>query len=515
MVNTILYIDDEQDNLLSFSATFRRRYNIITATSAQQATELLKQHQVALIITDQRMPQVSGTEFLKQIAHLYPHTLRIILTGYSNPQDIINAINDGKVYKYITKPWDPAEMGVVIQYALEHYNLKLQNHHLQQQLVTNEANLEKAQVREQFFTQVSHELRSPLNIIAGMADKLLDEYKLPEDAVKYLQHIKNAGSHLNVVINDVLDASKLNAGKMELLYSKVHLYTLINELMESFELKAKQKNLFLKLKVSNVPEYIIIDKVRLNQILFNLMANAVNYTINGGITLSIAVAPHANDISFKVIDTGIGISPDMQAVVFDAFTQVQNTHTQLAHGTGLGLAITKQLVQLLGGNITLNSITGQGSTFTVHLPLSTPQQATVQQPISPQQLADISQQLAGIKILIVDDEPLNIVVVQHMLAGIPQLIIDTAAEGDEAIQKSIAKEYDIILMDLKMPVLDGFKATELIRANNKLVCIIALTANAFEPEVQKCLAVGMNDYITKPTNKATLLTTIYKHYELS
>lgn len=366
-------------------------------------------------------------------------------------------------------------------------------------------------LKQEFLANTSHEIRTPLNAILQLTRILIDETPRTEQ-VKYLNLIKNAGSTLLAVVNDVLDFSKIEAGKMDFSQSNFELLPLIDSVIAIMELKANEEKLTLnKFVDSDIPDFLIGDPVRLNQILINLINNAIKYTKEGFVNIHILLKSKVGDkavIEFMVEDSGIGIPADKLDFIFLGFQRIDSDLHRKYSGTGLGLTIVEQLVKLQGGKIGVESIEGKGSKFFFSLPLMVGEPKYPEK--SHEKLAK-SIELEGAEILLVEDNHLNQMVTEHLLSdwGIK---VKIASNGQIALDMLAERSFDLILMDLQMPVMDGYDTTRYIR--NELtgeisqIPIIALTANAFYGMDDECMKIGMNDYLSKPFEKDVLFAKI-------
>lgn len=370
-----------------------------------------------------------------------------------------------------------------------------------------------AQSRSDFLSMISHEIRTPLNAVIGLTNFLISD-KPKEGHTEDLRTLKFSAEHLHVLINDVLDYSKLDAGKIEFEPRDVNIYELTGNIIKALEGKSKEKGIYLNVNIDkDIPKVIVADGLRLSQILTNLIGNAIKFTNKGGVTLSLTKVTQSLKkvaIKFLIEDTGVGIPKQKQQTIFESFSQASTSTTREFGGTGLGLSITKRILDLQNIKINLFSQEGKGSRFyfTQNFEISQNQEDT-----SKAKVID-KDALAGKSILLVEDNPVNVMVAKRFLAKW-KIVVDVAENGREAIEKTATSKYDLILMDLQMPIMDGYSASSELRKQGLKIPIIALTASVMLDVGDKVFSSGMNDYITKPFDPDDLYNKIKHHIEES
>lgn len=376
---------------------------------------------------------------------------------------------------------------------------------------------EAVKAKQQFLSNMSHEIRTPMNAIVGFTNVIL-KTKLDKTQKEYLNAIKVSGDALVILVNDILDLAKVDSGKMTFEKTPFNLSASIDIMIQLFEPKIREKNLELyKEYDETIAEIVIGDPLRLRQIILNLVSNAVKFTSKGKIIMSVKKLSEdikKITIEFKVTDTGIGIPKDKLSNIFNNFEQATKETSSSYGGTGLGLAIVKQLVELQGGIIIVNSEIGKGSTFGFVLSFDKNPSNSLIESNDENDLVQTnpndSQKLENIRVLVVEDMALNQLLIKIILADF-DFEVDIAENGKIAVQKLNSATYDIVLMDLQMPEMNGFEATTYIRNEMRSqIPIIALTADVTTVDIEKCLAVGMNDYISKPIDELLLYSKIVK-----
>ncbi|MBN1985347.1 MAG: response regulator [Prolixibacteraceae bacterium] len=364
--------------------------------------------------------------------------------------------------------------------------------------------------KSEFLANMSHEIRTPMNAILGFTE-ILENKITDKTLLKYLSSISSSGKALLNIINDILDLSKIEAGKLDLRYEAVNLFSLMNDIGQIFDHKTRQKKIDFLLEIdSSIPKVIFTDDVRLRQILFNLVGNAVKFTDEGFVKLSVeqVISAEENEtvnLLFQVEDSGIGIPAEQIDKIFGAFEQQKNQNLNKYGGTGLGLTITSRLIKMMGGHIEVESTVGKGSKFKVFL-----KKLEVSSLVESEQKStgpDISGLIfEPARLLVVDDISHNRELIVNFLQKY-DLEIYSAENGKEAVKIAMKHKPDLILMDLKMPVMDGFEATSILKSNSNLasVPVIALTASALKEEREKILNFGFDHFLSKPISQKELI----------
>jgi PAS domain S-box-containing protein len=372
--------------------------------------------------------------------------------------------------------------------------------------------IDSVKSKQQFLSNMSHEIRTPMNSIIGFT-KVVLKTDLTKKQREFLQAIKTSGDSLIVLINDILDLAKVDSGKMTYENVPFKMSKSIDAMIHLFDIKSQEKNIKLsKVYDHKIPEVLLGDPVRLHQIILNLVSNAVKFTSQGKIVVSVKLIVKDDEkatIEFAVSDTGIGIEKSKIKTIFENFNQASSGTSRVYGGTGLGLAIVKQLVEGQNGFVNVESVVNEGSTFSFQLTfaISNSYHELVDE------LEEVTTEIKNIKVLVVEDIALNQLLMRTLLDDFG-FGCEIAANGKIAVDKLKKGNYDIVLMDLQMPVMNGFEATEYIRNEMKSsIPIIALTADVTTVDLKKCKSVGMDDYISKPVNETILYSKIVKILE--
>lgn len=377
--------------------------------------------------------------------------------------------------------------------------------------------LQKA--KEQFLANISHEIRTPINGIAGMAS-LLGQNPSVEERETYLNAIRHSAENLKVIINDILDLAAIESGKLRFEKIPFNLRDILPSLINTFAYQAKEKKLKLDYDVDEKLNRILLgDPVRLNQIIINLMGNAVKFTHSGSIHVSCTVDRVEKSICWvriEVADTGVGIPSEKLTTIFESFSQADASVTRKYGGSGLGLTIVKQLVELQKGRITVRSKEAKGSTFIVLIPYQIGKAANVAKAPQTNRKEPYDFAIKQLRVLLVEDNDINRLYAKSILKNW-HCYADIAENGLVAVEKVKNNFYDVILMDVQMPVMDGYEATKAIRSMDsplRDIPIVALTANATKKDVERCLASGMNDYLPKPFTPEDLQRKIFQDLKI-
>ncbi len=651
---TVLIVDDEKANLDALTALLEFEYNILQAQNGQEALSIIEESEdeIHIIIADQRMPGLSGVEFFKNSIKLIPKAVRILMTGYTDTSEIIDAINEGHIYKFIAKPADIQNILQTVRRCAEFWETENENRRLIRELEEknqyiaesrklyeqlflnapigillldteggihsvnpavlqilgskseeetkkfncltfpplieagisdlikkcieskslvkgevfyksywgkesylfcifsyikgeneknwiyaivkdisdrkfiqvqleelNEELIEKtkqamsaSKMKSEFLANMSHEIRTPLNAVTGYSE-LLSTTQLDQTQKSYLENIQISARTLLDLLHDILDLSKIEAGKLDLDPTPSNIQKIVLETVRIIHLTAERKNLELKLSIpDNIPSLVTADSLRLKQIFLNLLNNAVKFTESGSVSFSVDFE-NRNDneilFHFSVKDTGIGISPEEQKKLFQAFSQADTSTTRKYGGSGLGLAICSRLIQKMGGKLHLESEKGKGSEFyfSLLMQLHNEDELLVKNNYT---VVPFPENIYPV-ILIADDNKINLNLAEKFVLKIfPKAEILEASDGKQALELFCSKHPDLVILDIQMPIMDGYEACrEMRKSSEKRIPIIALTANAMSEEKNRCFECGMDDYLVKPIEINALKAVLY------
>lgn len=510
-----------------------KRYNLIFMKSPFAFSVLKGKDMVITLANDSikkiwgKGTDIEGKPLLEVLPELKAGNIselleKVLTTGISfdGYEFLVPIDRDGKLenvyFNFVYQPYLEADESIsgvtIIAYEVtSHVNLKneLIEAKSKAELKTHIAE-DAVKAKQQFLSNMSHEIRTPMNAIIGFTNVVL-KTKLDKAQKEYVLAIKESGDALIILINDILDLAKVDAGKMDFQKTPFEFFTSISTMLHVFETKIKEKNLVLVKEFdANIPEILVGDPMRLRQIILNLVSNAVKFTASGTLVMSVRLMKIIADqvtIQFSLSDTGIGIPANRLDHIFKDFEQASHETTNTYGGTGLGLAIVKRLVELQGGSISVRSEEGKGSTFSFILTFTTPGNDQSNGNHVPSELdyrKAIAENQVKTRVLVAEDIPLNQLLLKIIIADFG-FEIEVAENGKIAVEKLQNNKFDIILMDLQMPVMNGFDATEYIRNTLKSdIPIIALTADVTTMDVSNCKTVGINDYISKPIDEKLL-----------
>ena len=369
----VLFLDDEESIIDGMQRLFMREiYGIAATTHVAEAREILAKEKIKVVVSDQRMPEIAGVKFLREVKEKYPNVVKILFTGYTDFSAAEEAINMGEVYRFISKPWKTAELLSTIRQSIEHYDLVMQAKAHEEELeITNKKLKAMYEVQKEFTSTVSHELRTPLASIKTAIDlvvkKMVGEINAEQEEV--LGRAKNNVDRLKRLIDDILDLTKIESGKMQMNFLVNDINKIIQDVIEAQKDVAQSRELYLKTELNNQLPKVPFDSDRMVQVLNNLLSNAIKFTKQGGITVITQNKPEENHIVVSIKDTGKGIAQADLSKLFQKFQQVESAQTNEEGGTGLGLAICKEIISHHGGKIWVESKPGEGTTFNFILPI--------------------------------------------------------------------------------------------------------------------------------------------------
>ncbi len=522
-LETILIVDDTTTNLAVISRTLRNAgFKILVAKNGERALEVVEVETPDLILMDVIMPGIDGFETCKRIkANSATKDIPVIfMTALADTVDKVKGLSMGAV-DYITKPFQEEEVVArVKQHLRMHYltrKLEEQNALLQKEIQDRKTAQEASSAKSQFLAKMSHELRTPLNAILGFSQLMERDDRLSQEQREYLGIISRSGEHLLNLINDVLEMSKIEAGRVTIKETNFDLSTMLKSIEEMFALRAQSKGLLLEIQSApEVPQCIKSDEGKLRQVLINILGNAIKFTESGRVKLGVEVRimgddPREEQLHFTIQDSGPGITDEEIHTIFEPFVQAEQGRKS-NQGTGLGLPISREFVHLMGGEISVSSALEKGAIFRFHIPLYRGKATST--PVAP-----VSRRAIGLapgqptyRILVVEDKWENRQLLVKMLQPLGFQVLE-ATNGKEGVEMWLEKQPDLIWMDIQMPVMDGYEATKQIKATRegKFTPIIALSASAFEEERATIFAAGCDDFASKPLQEAEILAKMAAH----
>jgi signal transduction histidine kinase len=507
----ILIVDDRAENIVALEALLQRAdINLISTTNPNEALRLSWEMDIAIALVDVQMPEMDGFE-LVEILKSNPRTkdiLIIFVTAISKETKYaVKGLNTGAV-DYLYKPLDPfvtsAKVDSFIQFIRNQRELKRKNKELeayQKELIKAKEQAEQGKrIKENFLANMSHEIRTPINGIIGLAH-LLERSELNPEQKEMVELLEISSNSLLGVINDILDLSKIEAGKFKINRSETDIINLCNAVVNLLRVRAREKKLELITDFDpNLPNHIMADSLRLNQILMNLIGNAIKFTSQGSIVLKLEILNRKGNnvrLKFSVIDTGIGIAKENIDKIFETFEQADEQTTVKFGGTGLGLSIVKNLAKLKGGLLEVVSEEGKGSTFC----FTNWYEVVKETPVSEKPVKEALTPFNNLKVLVAEDNPINKFLIVKILKDW-MIDADVVENGKDALDKLRENDYDIILMDTFMPVMNGLDAIKLIREGHvpgkEKVPVITFSAAVMENDKRTAIEAGANDVISKP-----------------
>lgn len=507
----ILIVDDRPENIIALEALLQRDdVDIISTTNPNEALRLSWELDIAIALVDVQMPEMDGFE-LVEILKSNPRTKEILIifvTAISKETKYaVKGLNTGAV-DYLYKPLDPfvtsAKVDSFIQLVRNQREIKKKNAELeayQKQLIKAKEEAEQGKrIKENFLANMSHEIRTPLNGIIGISH-LMANTELTKEQKEMVKLLEISSTSLLGVINDILDLSKIEAGKFKITLAETDVIHLTNSIVNLLRIRAKEKGLELKTEIDpKLPKFVMADSLRLNQILMNLIGNAIKFTTEGSVTLKAEILDQKGNnaqIKYLVIDTGIGIAPHHLDNIFETFEQADEQTTVKFGGTGLGLAIVKNLAELKGGTLEVSSEEHKGSTFCF---TNWYEVIKKEEPMEKASRASLPP-FENIKVLVAEDNPVNKFLILKILKGW-NIEVDVVDNGQEALEKLAQDDYNLVLMDTFMPVMNGLEAIKLIREGfaegKENIPVITFSAAVMESDKEKAIAAGANDVISKP-----------------
>lgn len=516
----VLIVDDVKNNLLALRALLESdNLNIYEAQSGPQALELMLKHDFCLAILDVNMPVMSGFELAEMMrgSKRTKNIPIIFVTATATEQNFSFKGYESGAVDFLLKPLDAhavrSKVRIFVQLFQQQMELKIQLAKiagLLDDLSKSEAAADKANASKTLFlAHMSHEIRTPLGAILGFADLMKNPANTPEKNQECMAIVERNSQQLLRLLDDILDLSKVEAGKMSIENIGFSLSEMFSGFAATMALKAKGKGIEFKFVTETpIPDLICSDPHRLRQILNNVVGNAIKFTEKGSVQVFISYSEPC--LKFRVVDTGLGISPDQEIKLFQPFTQADPSNTRKFGGTGLGLVLSRHLAESLGGRLIFVPTTKGGSTFVAEITASPSPGAKMVEEFTQTKIQPAKAALQGLKVLLVEDSLDNQMLINMYLEkeGV-QLRI--ASDGERGVELALSENFDVVIMDIQMPMMDGHEATRILRQSKYEKPIVALTAHAMKEERLKCQESGFNDFLTKPIQLELLIDILGKY----
>lgn len=517
----ILIVDDFPENIRALSELIAADdVEIHSALNAEQALDLITRHDFSLGLFDVQMPGITGFELarlIRGVSH-YNSLPIIFVTAHSETSELILEGYETGAVDLLFKPLQPqvvrSKVRVFVELDRQRRLLKEKLDEVERlKLAADSANIAKGH----FLANMSHEIRTPLAAVMGFSEMIAKGQLSESEKPEYVSAIKRNGNLLLRLIDDILDFSKIESGSLDIEKIEFDFAELIKDVDSSMSLKAQQKGLVLSFDVDqSAKNWFLGDPTRIKQVLLNVIGNAIKFTPKGAVSVSIksesqAGMKPAKRLTILVKDEGIGLTEAQASRLFKPFAQADTSTTRRFGGSGLGLTISRRITNQMGGNVELvESVQGKGSTFQISISLEMTKSKVVANPVESktQRTGEIAD-LSSFKILVVDDLPDNLALINLFLRA-TRVQLRFAENGEEAVRQTDQEEFDLILMDVQMPGLDGHGATKAMREKGYRKPIIALTAHAMNSEHEKCIKAGCTDVLSKPVTREALIRTIRK-----
>ncbi len=516
----VLAVDDLPENLVALEALLRPQHiQLHKAISGTEALEHMLSTDFAVALLDVQMPGMDGFE-LAELMRGSERTRQIpiifLTAGAWNRDRVFRGYESGAV-DFLVKPVDPHILRSKVAVFVELYRQKKVLQETARQLLIAKQDAETANAsKSQFLANMSHEIRTPMTAIMGFTELLAGEEANEKNRAEFIKRIRSNGDHLLHLIDDILDLSKFEAGQVNVEKIAFSVTELITEVLQSFRPLADRKQIELKLRFQNaVPQIVNSDPHRIRQVLINLIGNALKFTATGSVEVILDYRSDAQKLFVvQVKDSGVGVAPEKREVIFEPFQQADSSVTRKYGGTGLGLALSREITAALGGRLEVVDSSSKGSVFQFSFEVGDLSDGIFVSEATSRSAQRFGRNkfngsLTGVKILLVEDSPDNEALMKLYLDN-AKAEVSVARNGVEALEICDQKKFDIVLMDVQMPMMDGLEATRRLRASGFTTPIIALTAHAFKEEIDKSLAAGCNEHVTKPVDRSTLFQTILR-----